>query len=534
MTRLLLLILFVIHGLSLPVAGQQFTPGGEWVVIDGKKAFRIDHAFGSLTPDERSARASGKIETIINDPAYRSDSVTYIRLATYDQIICQDVIILSIADQDTIGTSLSRGELTALRIRQIRELINTIRSQRAPEILFQQGISGGLVILLLLLLLWLNQRLFSGLRKWVAHRRSVFKAGFSIRGNQILRPQIIHTLLQRLLRITQLLFSITLIYISLPVLFGLFPATQSWGHSLIRLILIPLQQLYSSFINYLPNLITILVLGFIFRMFLRVLKFFAREIQEENIQIHGFHADWANTTYKLIRIPILAFLLIIIFPYLPGSSSPAFQGVTVFLGLLLSLGSTSSISNIIAGVVITYMRPFKKGDRITAGTTTGYVLEKTLLVTRIRSIKNEFITIPNSSLLNNNVINYTRMAEESKLIIYTQVTIGYSAPWKKVHELLLQAASKTPGVLMSPAPFVLQRSLNDFFITYEINAYCNDTSDLESTYSAMHACIQDSFNEGGVEIMSPHYTALRDGNQITIPSDYPTPPGNTGFRIHKD
>lgn len=525
--RLLLILLTAVARLAANAIEQE----GDWVMLTGKKVFRIDHSLGSLQPGERAARTSKLLEVIINDPAYRMDSLRMVRFDAYDQIICQDIILISISDQDTAGTRLVRAELTNQRLLQLQTLLKKTRAARAPEILLQKILSGGLVILLLFLLLWINRRLFIYFRKWAADHRSRYREGFRFRGHQLLRPQIIHSLVQRLLRMLQLLVAIVLIYVSLPVFFGFFPATQSWGHSLLRLLLIPLQELYTGFVTYLPNLVTIVVIGFVFRLGLKVLRFFAREIQEENIHITGFHADWAYTTYKLIRVPVLAFFLIIIFPYLPGSSSPAFQGVTVFLGLLLSLGSTAATGNIIAGVVITYMRPFKKGDRITVGQTTGYVLEKTLLVTRIRSIKNEFITIPNSTLLNNNVVNYSRMAEEGRLILYTQVTIGYNAPWKKVHALLTAAASQTPGLLQSPAPFVLQRALHDFYITYEINAYCSDTKDLEAVYSGLHAQIQDHFNEGGVEIMSPHYTALRDGNRSTIPGNYPPGAPEGGFRI---
>ena len=219
---------------------------------------------------------------------------------------------------------------------------------------------------------------------------------------------------------------------------------------------------------------------------------------------------------------LYAFSFIIIFPYLPGSDSPIFQGVSVFVGILFSLGSSSAISNAVAGLVITYMRPFKAGDRIKIGELTGDVIEKSLLVTRIRTIKNESITIPNSTILAGHTINYTASADERGLILHTTVTIGYDVPWRKVHDLLINAAIMTDGTLNDEQrkPFVLQTSLDDFYVAYQINVYTDQSHRIAQIYSDLHQHIQDKFNEGGVEIMSPHYRAARDGNAIAIPPDY--------------
>jgi len=213
-------------------------------------------------------------------------------------------------------------------------------------------------------------------------------------------------------------------------------------------------------------------------------------------------------------------MLVIVFPYLPGSSSPAFQGVSVFLGLLLSLGSTSAINNLIAGLVITYMRPFKIGDRIRIGDVTGDVVEKSMLMIRVRTIKNEDVTVPNSTVLSSNTTNFSALANAQGLIIHTTVTIGYDVPWKEMHKALINAAMRTPDVLKDPAPFVLQTSLDDFFVSYQLNAYIRDANNQHVIYSELHQNIQDCCNEAGIEIMSPHYTSMRDGNTTTVPTDY--------------
>ena len=213
------------------------------------------------------------------------------------------------------------------------------------------------------------------------------------------------------------------------------------------------------------------------------------------------------------------FMIVVIFPYLPGSDSPVFQGVSVFLGFLFTFGSAGSLSNIIAGLVLTYMRLFKMGDRVKIGSISGDVIEKNMLVTRVRTTKNEIISIPNATVMNSHTINYSSDAPEKGLIMHSTITIGYDIPWRKMEEVLIKAALKTPLLLEDPAPFVLQTSLDDFYVSYQINAYTREPNKQATIYSNLHANIQDFCNEAGIEIMSPHYRAARDGNQSTIPAD---------------
>jgi small-conductance mechanosensitive channel len=187
--------------------------------------------------------------------------------------------------------------------------------------------------------------------------------------------------------------------------------------------------------------------------------------------------------------------------------------------LIVSLGSSTVIGNIIAGLVITYMRPFKIGDRIQLNDTTGNIIEKTPLVTRIRTPKNEVVTVPNSFVMSSHTVNYSTSAREYGLIIHSEVSIGYDIPWRKVNELLIDAALNTPGVVDDPRPFVLETSLSDWYPVYQVNAYIKEADKMPQIYSNLHQNIQDKFNEAGIEIMSPHYMAMRDGNETTIPKD---------------
>jgi small-conductance mechanosensitive channel len=282
----------------------------------------------------------------------------------------------------------------------------------------------------------------------------------------------------------------------------------------------PAKAVVQGVVGYLPNLFTVIVIYFFTRYAIKGVKYLANEVEAGNLPITGFYSDWARPTYNIIKFLLYAFMLIVVFPYLPGSGSPAFQGVSVFLGILFSLGSSSAIGNMVAGLVITYMRPFKIGDRVKIGEITGDVIEKTMLVTRIRTIKNEEITVPNASVLSSHTINYTAGAEKTGIIIHSTVTIGYDVPWKNTHRALIDAALRTDLILNEPHPFVLQTSLEDFYVAYQINAYTRHPSSQAKIYSDLHQNIQDSFKEAGIEIMSPHYRANRDGSMTTIPEDF--------------
>lgn len=240
--------------------------------------------------------------------------------------------------------------------------------------------------------------------------------------------------------------------------------------------------------------------------------------------LRNFEAEWAWPTYRIVRIVVIIFAIVVAYPYIPGSNSQAFKGITLFLGVLLSLGSTSVISNIIAGYTMTYRRAFKVGDRVRIGDTVGQVTEVRLLVTNLLSLKNEKIVIPNSKILSSEVINYSTLAKEQGLILHTSVGIGYEVPWRQVEAMLLEAAARTPGLLKEPSPFVLQKALNDFAVTYELNAYCKDDSKMPLMYTELHRNIQDVFNENDVQIMTPNYVADTPTPKVVPPEQWYAPP----------
>ncbi len=337
---------------------------------------------------------------------------------------------------------------------------------------------------------------------------------------EILSAERIVELIELSVRVVHVSILAVVAYSSITLIFSLFEFTETWAGTLLEYVLVPVGIVLSAFINYLPNLFFILVIVLVTRYLIKFIRLFFLEVARGRIALPGFYVDWAQPTYKIVRFVAVAFAAIMIFPYLPGSESEAFKGVSIFLGVLFSLGSASAFANIVAGIVLTYMRPFNVGDRVKIADTVGDVVEKSLLVTRVRTVKNVDVTIPNAMVLSSHIINFSSSAEDRGLILHTTITIGYDVPWKKVHQLMVDAASSTQHVLKDPQPFVLQTSLNDYSASYELNAYTDQPNRMALIYSDLHQNIQNKFNEAGVEILSPQYTAVRDGNRTAIPEDY--------------
>jgi small-conductance mechanosensitive channel len=336
-----------------------------------------------------------------------------------------------------------------------------------------------------------------------------------------------------LLRVLRFVAYVSLTYLYVTSVLGFFPSTRKLSVELLNYMIEPVRMIGREFIASVPDIIAIVMIIVVTNYVIKLIHMFFNGMERGAITFQGFHREWATPTYKIVRFFVLVFAAVAIFPYIPGSHSEAFRGISVFLGVLVSLGAAGSFSNIVAGVVLTYMRPFSVGDRVKIADTTGDITEKTLLVTRIRTIKNVDVTIPNALVLGAHIINFSSSSmQPPPLILHTSVTIGYDTPWQKVHELLIAAAKKTTHILETPEPFVLQTSLDDFYVRYEINAYTGAPNKMAAIYSELHQHIQDQFSEAGLEIMSPHYTQIRDGNRTAIPDQYlPKTYQPSGLRI---
>ncbi len=482
--------------------------------------FLVYSKIGASTPKERAINISRKIEKLYEDDFLKTDSILVLKSENTYDIVYGEIIIMSISESDAIWYDKSMHELAQSLKENIKNSIVEAKNEnswlriiaRIGLVLLVIGIAWGLI--------WLIDKGYSRFLLFINSKKDKWLKDLSYNDYTFLTAEQEIQVILFFVKIFRWFVYAILLYISLPIIFSIFPFSRDWAEALFQLIWSPFKGVLNAIWEYLPNLFSILVIYFVMKYVIRFVSYVFHEIEAEKLKISGFHADWAMPTYSIVKFLLYAFMFVLIFPYLPGSDSNIFKGVSVFIGVLFSLGSSSAITNMVAGLVITYMRPFKIGDRIKIGDVTGDVVEKTLLVTRLRTIKNEIITIPNSSVLNGNTTNYSVEAMEKGLIIHTTVTIGYDVPWKNMHKALIDSALRTDLILDEPKPFVLQTSLDDFYVSYQINAYTKEAGKQALIYSNLHQNIQDVCNEMGIEILSPHYRAARDGNMTTIPADY--------------
>uniref|UniRef100_UPI0005C91964 mechanosensitive ion channel family protein n=2 Tax=Bacteroides TaxID=816 RepID=UPI0005C91964 len=497
---------------------RRMTPGIP-VIVEGDTLYYLFAKRGGHTPQQRAEMNAAAITELGKRFNLQPDSVYIDSSDIVTDLMYGNKVLSSFTDQDGLWEGCSRDQLAAAKRKVIVDKLKVMKDEHSLWQLGKRILYFILVIVGQFLLFKLTIWLFNKLKARIQRLKDTKLKPISIQDYELLDTQKQVNLLVFLASLLRYAVMLLQLILTVPLLFAIFPQTKDLAYKLFSYIWDPIKSIFLGIVEYIPNLFTIFVIWLAVKYLVRLVRYLASEIQSERLKIGGFYADWAMPTFHIVRFLLYAFMIAMIYPYLPGSKSGVFQGISVFVGLIVSLGSSTVIGNIIAGLVITYMRPFKLGDRIKLNDTTGNVIEKTPLVTRIRTPKNEVVTIPNSFIMSSHTVNFSQSARDYGLIIHSEVSIGYDIPWRKTHQLLIEAALNTPGVVDDPRPFVLETSLQDYYPVYQVNAYIRDANQLAQVYSDLHQNIQDRFNEEGIEIMSPHYIATRDGNETTIPKD---------------
>lgn len=497
---------------------RRVTPGVP-VVVEGDTLYYLFAKRGGHTPQQRAEMNAAAITELGKRFNLQPDSVYAESSDIVTDLMYGNKVLASFIDQDGLWEGCSRDQLAAAKRKVIVDKLKVMKDEHSLWQLGKRILYFILVIIGQYLLFKLTTWLFNKLKVRIQRLKDTKLKPISIQEYELLDTQKQVNLLVFLANLLRYAVMLLQLILTVPLLFSIFPQTKDLAYKLFSYIWDPIKSIFLGIVEYVPNLFTIFVIWLAVKYLVRLVHYLASEIQSERLKIGGFYADWAMPTFHIVRFLLYAFMIAMIYPYLPGSKSGVFQGISVFVGLIVSLGSSTVIGNIIAGLVITYMRPFKLGDRIKLNDTTGNVIEKTPLVTRIRTPKNEVVTIPNSFIMSSHTVNFSQSARDYGLIIHSEVSIGYDVPWRKTHQLLVEAALNTPGVVDDPRPFVLETSLQDYYPVYQVNAYIKDANQLAQVYSDLHQNIQDRFNEEGIEIMSPHYIATRDGSETTIPKD---------------
>lgn len=497
---------------------RQFTPGVP-VVVEGDTLFYLYTKRGGYTPLQRAEMIDAAIMQLGKRFTLHPDSVYIESSDIVTDLMYGNKVIASFTDQDGLWEGRSREQLATDKRKIVVQKLKELKEEHSLWQLGKRILYFVLVLAGQYLLFWLTGWLFRKLKVRIQKLKDTRLKPISIQNYELLDTQRQVNLLIFLSNLLRYVIMLLQLLITVPLLFAIFPQTKGLAYQIFSYIWNPIKNILVGIVDYIPNLFSILIICFAVKYLVRLVHYLSREVEAGRLKFGGFYPDWAMPTYHIIRFLLYAFMIAMIYPYLPGAKNGVFQGISVFVGLIISLGSSTVIGNVIAGLVITYMRPFKLGDRIQLNDTTGNVIEKTPLVTRIKTPKNEVVTIPNSFIMSSHTVNYSASAREYGLIIHSEVTIGYDVPWRQVHQLLIEAALNTPGVIDDPRPFVLETSLSDWYPVYQINAYIREADKLAQIYSDLHQNIQDRFNEAGIEIMSPHYMAMRDGNESTIPKD---------------
>ena len=497
---------------------RRMTPGIP-VIVEGDTLYYLFAKRGGHTPQQRAEMNAAAITELGKRFNLQPDSVYIESSDIVTDLMYGNKVLSSFTDQDGLWEGCSRDQLAAAKRKVIVDKLKVMKDEHSLWQLGKRVLYFILVIVGQFLLFKLTIWLFNKLKARIQRLKDTKLKPISIQDYELLDTQKQVNLLVFLASLLRYAVMLLQLILTVPLLFAIFPQTKDLAYKLFSYIWEPIKSIFLGIVEYIPNLFTIFVIWLAVKYLVRLVRYLASEIQSERLKIGGFYADWAMPTFHIVRFLLYAFMIAMIYPYLPGSKSGVFQGISVFVGLIVSLGSSTVIGNIIAGLVITYMRPFKLGDRIKLNDTTGNVIEKTPLVTRIRTPKNEVVTIPNSFIMSSHTVNFSQGARDYGLIIHSEVSIGYDIPWRKTHQLLIEAALNTPGVVDDPRPFVLETSLQDYYPVYQVNAYIKDANQLAQVYSDLHQNIQDRFNEEGIEIMSPHYIATRDGSETTIPKD---------------
>lgn len=508
------------------------------VIVDGSVLFQV-RGTSALPADERAGAIAQRVVDLAADPDFQPQALRIVAEQPGSILIMAgNRILMGVFDADARLEGVETPTLAIAIVTRVSQTIDTWRQEREPAVLLRRGLIATGATLALALLLWGGGRLVRWARAMGQRQLAAQVHDVTVFGFPVVAAQQLWSLLGVLARAAWLLAALFAIQFYLSSVLVLFPWTRGFAINLIALLLAPLGTLGIGFVKSLPDLIFLAVLYVAVRYVLRMVKLFFDGVADGTQVLPNFEQEWALPTRRLVNLLVIVIAVVIAYPHVPGSDSDAFKGMSLLLGFVMSLGASSMIGNIVAGYTMTYRRLFKVGDRIRIGEHFGDVAEVHLLVTYLRTVKNEIVVIPNSNILGAEVVNYSKLADKTGLILHTTVGIGYETPWRQVEAMLLEASARTPGLLRKPPPFVLHKALGDFSITYEINAYCSDPQAMLQLYTALHRNILDQFNEYGVQIMTPAYRM--DPSQPKVvpredwyaaparPSPPPTPVGGQG------
>ena len=485
---------------------------------------------GAVQPAERALAAARRIDVFAERQT--SDSVTTRSIPQGVLILIGDVGVFTLtpADADTLADQ-TLAAAAAIAAARLRDALAAEREERSlGHLLWAGGLAAAATIAFLIairLIRWLRQRVLVLLPERAQRRLPEL----AISGFTVLSANSALTVLRRLADLAFWAAGLFAAYVWLAYVLTRFPYTRPWGEALGTYLGATTRNLALSAAAAIPGLFIVVLIVIATRWLGRLIGGFFDAVEGGSVDVPWVHPETANPTKRIVVALLWLFAIVLSYPYLPGSGSDVFKGVSLFAGVVLSLGSSGVVSQGMSGLVLMYSRALKPGDYVRIGDTEGTVTMLGMLSTKICTTKQEEVTIPNAVVVGANVKNYSRLSASEGVIVHTAVTIGYDVPWRQVEGLLLLAASRTAGLRATPAPFVLKTALSDFYVEYQLNARLDVPSSRSRVLSELHEQIVDAFNEFGVQILSPHYEAdpptpavVPRDRWFTAPARPPAPP----------
>lgn len=503
------------------------------VFLGSKEIYRVRSARDGLSPGERAAAIRDRLTAAVRRREVPADSVRLVATPQGIEVRFADQFLWMIAPGDVghLPATELAGMVAELPDRVRTGILRERAGRRPVGVLISVALAA-----LITLVAWIALRILLAVnRRWRAWLQEVLPrrlGALRIGGFEVVSHAQMTGLATGLLARADVVIGALLLYAYVTLVLSLFPWTQGWSWHLFDFAARKLFEMARAIAGAIPNLMIIVIIFLVFRWLTSLSDRFFDAVGAGAILAHRIHPELARPSKRLVKILLWIVAVIIAYPYVPGADTRAVQGVSLLIGVMVSLGSTGLVGNVIAGIVLTYSRSFRVGDRVKIGEQTGDVTSLGFFATKIRTLRNEELTLPNGLVALQPIVNYTRLAETEGLILHTQVTIGYDVDWRRVHALLVEAAGRVEGVEREPAPWVFQRALNDHHVSYELNCITRLSHPQLRLYSDLHQEIQDAFARAGVEILSPGYHAVRDANAAVLPGE-PSGPrsGPGGFRI---
>ncbi len=489
------------------------------LVIFNRTVFVFRSTFLGVEPMERAAIARERILEVLDRPGAVTTSVEPAPQGAIVRVGNVFAFVVAPGDVDAVAgeSPMDVGRQAAKALDRV--IAETREARDVHALLVAAGlalVATAIGVFLLWILVRARRALGHRMQEATARRVDSMRLG----GVEVVPGDHVRQWARRGVNVVFWLLALLVVYEWLGYVLTRFPFTRPWGERLNAFLIGAGQRILEGIAHAIPGLAIALVIFLIARAVARASDAFLRRVQSGQVEVGWLDADTARPTRRLVTIVIWAFALVMAYPYLPGSNTDAFKGMSVLIGLMVSLGASSVIAQGAAGLILMYTRTLRPGEYVQVGEHQGTVVELTMFATRIRTGMGVELTLPSALVLGAVTLNYSRAVRGDGFLVDIDVTIGYDVPWRQVHAMLLEAARQTPGVLNDPPPHVYQTALSDFYVGYHLvcQAIPAETRPRAEVISHLHANVQDVFNEHGVQIMSPNYEADPETPKI-VPKD---------------